>query len=327
MHILITGGAGFLGSNLAERLLKEKNSVVVVDNLITGSKQNIADLRKYDNFAFYNMSIESDSFLHALLDPRKIGRTFDRVYDLACPTGVPNIARLGEEMVDACSTGTKNVLKVALAHKARFLFTSSSEIYGAPLVEPQSEEYTGNVDPQGARANYEEGKRFSETLVSLYVKKYKLHGVTVRLFNAYGPRMSLGDERVIPRFVSQALTGEPLTVHGDGSQTRTMCYVDDTVDALIRTIELGQPGKIYNIGCDEKITMRQLAELIIEMTHSDSEIISIDRWGHDHQSRLPELQKIRELGWKEKISLRDGIERTIENFKNRLLLQRVKVLG
>ncbi len=195
MKILITGGAGFLGSNLTKRLLNEGNRVLVVDNLLTGNLDNVKHLESNKNFEFYNCGIETNEFLKLC---ENSGNDFDRVYDLACPTGVPNIETLGQEMILACSTGTMNVLEVAKKSKAKFFFTSSSEVYGEPLVTPQHEGYTGNVETMGFRANYEEGKRFSETLVVHYVKAHGVDGVMVRLFNVYGPNMHISDSRVFP---------------------------------------------------------------------------------------------------------------------------------
>jgi nucleoside-diphosphate-sugar epimerase len=319
MNILVAGGAGFIGSNLIDDLLQKGHDVIAVDNLTTGNRENVEEFSKNPHFHFYEMGIESSEFINEFLE--KDTHVFDQVYDLACPTGVPNIELLGEEMVDTCSVGTKNILKVAKKNNASFLLTSSSEVYGDPLVEPQAEGYTGNVDPQGPRANYEEGKRFSETLVALFVKKYKLNAKTVRLFNMYGPRMVIDEQRVIPRFVSQALLGEPLTVQGEGLQVRTMCYISDLIEALQLVMNKGEIGGIYNIGSDKKITMLDFAKKIIELTGSKSLISHVPRPHHDHNSRLPELEMIHGLGWKRKIELEDGLKLIIENFKKRLHTQ------
>ena len=324
MRILVTGGAGFIGSNLCDRLLEEGNHITVVDNLCTGTKENLFRFIKHSHFRFIPLDITSPDFFEELRYQN--GHHFDEIYHLACPTGVPNIEFLGEEMIDTCSTGTKNVLRLARDHGAKLLFTSSSEIYGDPKVEPQSEEYSGNVDPQGFRANYEEGKRFSETLIALYVKKYKLHAVTVRLFNVYGPYMSMADHRVIPRFILQASQNKPLTVHGNGSQTRTLCYVSDVTAALVTVLRKGNPGEIFNIGSNKKITMLDLAKKIIEHTNSKSEIIFVPRASHDHDSRLPDLTKIHALGWKQKVPFARGIELMINNFQERLF-RRSKTLS
>jgi nucleoside-diphosphate-sugar epimerase len=302
------------GDWLCGSLLDDGYEVVAVDNLLTGVQRNVAPYMSNPLFSFYCMGIETEEFVSAFI--RRGIKKFDAIYHLACPTGVPNIQTLGEEMVDACSIGTKNVLRLAALQSAQVLYVSSSEVYGNPTVEPQSEEYTGNVDPQGWRANYEEGKRFSETLVSLFVNKYDLHACTVRLFNVYGPNMSLTDLRVVPRFVLQALSDNPITIYGDGLQTRTFCYVSDLVNALKIVMMNSTKGAIYNIGCDEKLSMRDLAGAIIRLTKSRSRLISVPHVAPDHDSRLPELSKIRELGWRQIVPLEEGLARTIEYFKH-----------
>jgi len=318
MNILITGAAGFLGSHLSARLVAAGHKVWAVDNLTTGQISKLDPLRDNPNFIFERCGIETPEFMK-FCDAADV--KFDRVYDLACPTGVPNIQKLGREMIEACSVGTWQVLEVAAKSGADFLLTSSSEIYGEPLVSPQSEEYTGNVDPLGPRANYEEGKRFSETLVKWFADNKGLPAKIVRLFNVYGPNMGLTDTRVVPQFGAQALTGQPLTVHGDGSQSRTLCFVDDILDGFELVISKGVPGNVYNLGSDRSLTMRQLAELIIELTNSSSPIISVPRASHDHSGRMPVLDKIRALGWNEKVDLKDGLSLTLDHFKNRLTVE------
>jgi nucleoside-diphosphate-sugar epimerase len=316
MNILIAGGAGFIGSNLSKRLLEEGHKVFVVDNLLTGTIENIESLKENKNFKFLKCGIEEEAFLKFC---DELGNKFDRVYDLACPTGVPNIEILGEEMLTACSVGTWNVLKVAKKADADMLFTSSSEIYGEPLVTPQDEKYTGNVETMGPRSNYEEGKRFSETLVAHFVKKYGVRARTVRLFNAYGPNMSLDDTRVIPRFNIQAISNVPLTVQGDGSQSRTLCFVSDILDGFEAVITKGKPGAVYNLGSDNLITVKEFAELVINLTESRSEISYVPRPHHDHSSRMPVLDKVRSLGWNNKVPLRTGLSVTLEDFRKRLI--------
>ena len=314
MKILITGGAGFLGSNLSKRLLNDGNHVIVVDNLLTGNRENIKSLIGQENFEFHQCGIEEKTFLDLC---QNLGNDFDRIYNLACPTGVPNIEILGEEMLMACSVGTMNVMEVARKSNAKLLFTSSSEVYGEPKITPQSEEYTGNVETTGFRSNYEEGKRFSETIVAHYVKKYGVHAVMVRLFNVYGPNMHLDDQRVIARFVTQALAGQPLTVQG-GSQSRTLCYVDDILNGFEAVITKGVPAEIYNLGSDKDLTMKEFAEKVIEFTNSESGIQIVERPAHDHSSRMPVLDKVRALGWNNDIELNTRLKLTIEDFKIRL---------
>jgi nucleoside-diphosphate-sugar epimerase len=312
MKILIAGGAGFIGSNLAEYLLKKGHEVTVVDSLITGRLENIKPFLDTANFQFFHCAIESDEFKKLFIDSQS---SFDRIYDLACPTGVPNIEKLGDEMLAACSAGTMNVLNLVARTGAKFLFTSSSEVYGQPEVFPQSESYAGNVNTLGPRANYEEGKRFSETLIQRFVKTRGIQGKIVRLFNVYGPNMSLEDTRVIPRFATQALLNKPLTVQGDGSQRRTFCYVSEIVNGLELVMEKGVAGKAYNLGSDKEMTILDLAELIIKSIGSASEIIQVERPKHDHNSRLPALSEIIALGWENRVALQDGLRLSMEYFR------------
>ena len=315
MQVLVTGGAGFIGSNLVGHLLKKGHQVTVVDNLITGQIENVEQFSNTAGFEFINCGIESAEFPELFA---KTMRPFERIYNLACPTGVPNIEILGDEILAACSTGTRNVLNLAAEMGAKFLLTSSSEIYGQPEVFPQAENYSGNVNPLSARANYEEGKRFSETLVQRFVKTRGVEGKIVRLFNVYGPNMRLEDSRVVSRFVTQALQGKPLTVHGDGSQRRTLCYVSEIVAGLELVMEKGTAGKAYNLGSDQEITIFDLAKLIVEITDSTSEITFIERPDHDHNSRWPALKEIAALGWERRIDLRDGLCLALEYFQTHL---------
>jgi nucleoside-diphosphate-sugar epimerase len=316
MKALITGGAGFLGSNLSATLLAKGYEVVVVDNFSTGSRENITKLKKFPQFAFFEMCIASQLYQKTFIG--NSNWKFDEVYHLGCPTGVPNIKKLGEEMMDTCSIGTKNVLQTALENKARLVFTSSSEIYGDPQVSPQSEAYTGNVDPQGERANYEEGKRFSEALVQLFVKKYGLNARTLRLFNVYGPNLSQSDTRVVPNFVRAALQDKPLPIYGDGSNRRTLCYVSDLVNGLQLVVQKGKSGEVYNIGSDQEITVGDLAKKIIEIAGSKSVIKFTPSFIEDHKYRLPNLEKIYSLGWKRAVELDEGLSKTIEYFKEKI---------
>lgn len=320
MNILVTGAAGFIGSNLCRRLLQLGHQVWGVDNFSTSSGDHVILLQEFPNFHFSQVSIESEQFNNFFGNSEVI---LDQIFHLACPTGVPNISakKLGEEMLIACSLGTKNVLDLALQKKAKLLFTSSSESYGDPLVSPQSETYTGNVDPLGPRANYEEGKRFSETIVKLYVEKYQVSARMVRLFNVYGPGMDLKDTRVLPRFVTQTIMGAPLSVFGDGSQIRTLCYVDDIINGFEKVMEKGIDGEIYNLGGDEQITVLQLAKRVVQITRSASKIEYLPRLSHDHHSRLPVLDKINGLGWNQQISLDEGLSLMIQDFRLRLTSQ------
>lgn len=313
MRILVTGGAGFIGTNLCLKLLKDGHEVIACDNFITGSKQNLDKLLKNARFSFYQLNICDQVFLARLSSFEKI----DQIYHLACPTGVPNLGPLAEEMLLACSLGTRNILELAKTHKAKLLFTSSSEVYGDPQVFPQDESYTGNVDPVGWRSPYEEGKRFAESLIAMYVRKYKIDAKIVRVFNTYGSGMALEESRVIARFLKQALSGKPLSVHGKGLQKRTFCYVDDLVEGFILVMKKGKRGEvyneveIYNLGSDKEISIIKLAKLIIKLTSSKSSIEWMERPSHDHRARLPSLKKVKKLGWELQTPLEEGLRKTI----------------
>ncbi|OGH19674.1 MAG: hypothetical protein A3D74_00575 [Candidatus Levybacteria bacterium RIFCSPHIGHO2_02_FULL_37_13] len=309
-RILITGGAGFIGTNLCEKLLSQNHHVIAIDNLITSTKSNIEPLFSNPKFEF----IEQDVTLPLRNWKLEIRNwKFDFIYHLACPTGVPNLTKLAEEMLLACSAGTRNVLELAKKTKAKLLFTSSSEVYGDPQVFPQTENYTGNVDPIGIRSPYEEGKRFSESLIQMYVRKYNVNAKIVRVFNTYGNYMSSGDSRVIPRFLNQALNGKSLTVEGKGLQTRTFCYIDDLVDGLITVMEKGKKGEVYNLGNDKEVRIIDLAKLIIKITNSRSKLKLVERPAHDHKRRLPALEKVKKLGWKPKIFQEIGLRKTLQS--------------
>lgn len=301
-RILITGGAGFVGSNLARAFLKRGASVVVVDNFITGQRVHAQQLTHFPKCTVIEADIASDDFLQVSRHFR-----FAEVYHLACPTGVPNIERFGEEMLMSCSAGTRNVLDVARTSHAALLFTSSCEAYGQPLTFPQTEDYHGNVATTGPRSAYEEGKRFSEALVSLYVRKYSLNAKIVRIFNAYGQGMSLDDQRVIPRFLKSIIEGRAVVIYGDGSQQRTFIHVDDLIKGLGIVMQKGERGEIYNLGGEDVISIRTLAALVFELMGSAPRITYEPHFIEDHRARKPSVEKIRALGWMPLVSLRDGI--------------------
>lgn len=307
--ILVTGGAGFIATNLSKRLLDDGNSVIAVDNFVTSGENNPKELLENKNYRFIK---------HDLVNPlpRSItSKNIDLIFHLACPTGVPNLIPLAEEMLLTCSLGTKHVMDLAKDKKAKVLFTSSSEVYGDPEIFPQAETYTGNVDPDGVRSPYEEGKRFSESMIMMYVRKYGVDAKMVRIFNTYGPFMSLSDSRVIPNFLHRALENKPLPVQGNGTQKRTFCYVDDLVEGLLAVMKKGKKGEVYNIGSDEEITINALAKKILTITGSKSKIQNVARPSHDHKRRLPNLAKIHALGWSQNINFSDGLSRTIEWYK------------
>lgn len=312
MRILITGGAGFIGANLVKALLKKGHEVIALDNLITSDGGNLKELKKEKRFTFVKHDIGKTL-------PSKISgtkSTFQLIYHLACPTGVPNLVPLAEEMLLTSSEGTRNILELTRKHKAKLLFTSSSEVYGDPLVSPQTEDYTGNVDPRGIRSPYEEGKRFAESLIMMYVRKYKLNARIARVFNTYGPAMSSNETRVIPRLLQLALSGKPLTVHGKGNQIRTFCYVDDLVKGLQIIMTKGKAGEVYNLGNDKESTILSVAQQIIKLTGSKSQIKYTERPSHDHQRRQPSLRKVRSLGWNPVTTLSQGLKMTLASISN-----------
>ncbi len=301
---LVTGGAGFIGQNLCQRLLADGFFVIAVDNLITSTKIGINQLKKDKNFIFLNKDIVKG--IPTQLNKKKI----DVIFHLACPTGVENLEKLGAEMLLTSSLGTKNVLDFAKKNKSILVFSSSSEVYGNPKVFPQKEEYNGDVNPIGYRSTYEEGKRFAESLVAFYTRKYKVEGMIVRIFNTYGPGMNKADSRVIPRFMNLCLQNKDLTVEGKGIQTRTFCYVDDLVEGLILVSKKGKRGEVYNLGNNQEVKIIDLAKKVLIATNSPKKVEFINRPDHDHDRRLPDLMLIKKLGWKAKVDLDEGLRRS-----------------
>lgn len=309
--ILVAGGSGFIGSHLCEKLLNLNNKVICLDNLSTGNKKNIENFQTNQNFQFINGDTR-DNELYKKLE--EIG--FDQIYDLASPASVTYIMEHPIEVATVNSLGTKNLLDLAVLNKAKFLFASSSEAYGDPKVHPQKESYWGNVNPVGVRSGYDEGKRFGEALAIGYKRELNLDVKIVRIFNTYGPNSSPNDTRVIPRFVTQALKGEDLTVHGDGTQTRSMCYVADLIDGLIKMMESNLTGPI-NLGNPEEFKIRDLAEKIINETHSKSKIVFIERLKDDPLLRKPDIVFAKEeINWEPKVLFEKGIKMTISYFQN-----------
>ncbi len=305
-NILITGAGGFIGSNLARTLLEEGHAVFGVDNFLTGERENVARLSEYPRFAFSEIDIADTRFRDAFPET-----SFDAIYHLACPTGVPNLMTLAEEMLHACSFGTYNVLDRARKDGAKVLFTSTAEMYGQPEQFPQVETYNGNVDPLGKRSPYEEGKRFSESILATYVRKHGLNARVVRVFNTYGPGMSLSDARVIPHFLKCIIEGRPLRVYGDGSQTRSHLFVTDLIAGLRIAMEKGVPGEAYNCGGGNPIPVRELAELLIRLTKYEKGIEYKEHFIEDHRGRHPGVAKIEALGWKQTISVEEGLQKMI----------------
>lgn len=305
VRCLIAGGAGFVGTNLARSLLENGATVDCVDNFSTGRKANVTDLARYPNFNFIKLDVTDTASCDRLLR-----RRYSHVYNLACPTGVPNIALLGEEMLMTSSIGALNLLKVARRSKASYLFASTAEVYGDPEIFPQPESYVGKVDPVGPRSPYEEGKRFGEALAHFWAQKYDVDVRIVRIFNTYGAAMSPDDQRVIPQMLSRLIAGKPVPIYGDGAQTRTFFHVDDLVDGLVTVMEKGKKGEVYNIGGDTQITICDLFELVKTATGLAGKAQFKKHFIADHRGRCPDTAKVRALGWRPQVSLADGIRQS-----------------
>ncbi len=305
---LITGGAGFIGSHLSERLLKDGYSVVCVDNLITGKKENISSLLAHPDFRFIE---------HDVVQPLRYSDKVDFVFHLASPASVVSYQQYSEETALTNSIGTLNMLRFAKEKNARFLVSSTSEVYGDPKEHPQKETYWGNVNPIGVRACYDEAKRFAETLTMIYVRKYNLDARIIRIFNTYGPRMSEDDGRVIINFVTQALRKEPLTVYGDGSQTRSFCYVSDLVEGIVRVmLGDGLAGEVFNLGNPGEYTIIDLASEVKTLLGPELPIVYKDLPSDDPTRRRPDIAKVNNrLGWSPTISLHEGLRRTIDYYR------------
>lgn len=298
-HYLISGGAGFLGSNLTKRLLDEGNRVMVIDNLQTGKRKNLDQFSNSVNFEFIK---------HDIIEPLKINEHVDYVCNLACPASPPRYYEDPIHTLGTCSIGTKNMLELALKNNARFFHTSTSEVYGDPLEHPQKETYFGNVQPYCKRSCYDEGKRYAEALIYEYKYEKGLNTGIIRIFNTYGPMMDPCDGRVVTNFIKQALNNEDITIEGDGNQTRSFCYVDDQIDGMIKMIHSDEEGPI-NIGNPAEFTINQLADLVIKMTDSKSKKIYLPPASSDPKQRKPDIALAEDrLGWKPKISLEKGLE-------------------
>lgn len=306
-RILITGAAGFLGSHLCDRFVKEDYHVIAMDNLITGRLKNIEHLFKLENFEFYNHDVSK--FIHV---PGKL----DYILHFASPASPIDYLKIPIQTLKVGSLGIHNCLGLAKAKNARVLIASTSEVYGDPTVHPQPEEYWGNVNPVGPRGVYDEAKRFQEAMTMAY---HNFHGVEtriVRIFNTYGPRMRLNDGRVLPAFIGQALRGEDLTVFGDGSQTRSFCYVDDLVEGIFRLLHSDYALPV-NIGNPDEISIADFAEEIIKLTGTNQKVIYKDLPVDDPKQRQPDITKAKEiLGWEPKVSRSEGLKITYDYFKS-----------
>ena len=306
---VVTGGAGFLGSHLCERLLAEGIAVVAVDNLITGKRRNVAHLEGRDDFRLQ---------LHDVSTPIFIDGPVDYVLHFASPASPIDYLELPIQTLKVGSLGTHNSLGLAKGKGARYLLASTSEVYGDPLVHPQPETYWGNVNPVGPRGVYDEAKRFAEAMTMAYRRVHAVDTRIVRIFNTYGPRMRPNDGRVVPAFIQQALTGEAMTVFGDGGQTRSFCYVDDLVDGIFRLLMSAEALPV-NIGNPHEMTILHFAERIRALTGSSSPIVHRPLPEDDPKTRQPDITKARtQLGWEPRVALDDGLERTIAYFRDLL---------
>lgn len=306
-RILITGAAGFLGSHLCDRFIKEDYHVIAMDNLITGRLKNIEHLFRLENFEFYNHDVST--FIH-------VPGQLDYILHFASPASPIDYLKIPIQTLKVGSLGIHNCLGLARAKGATLMIASTSEVYGDPEVHPQTEEYWGHVNPIGPRGVYDEAKRFQEAITMAYHTYHGLDTKIIRIFNTYGPRMRLNDGRVLPAFIGQALRGEDLTIFGDGSQTRSFCYVDDLVDGIVKLLhsKYNQP---VNVGNPDEISIGDFAEEIIELTGTDQKVIYQDLPVNDPKQRQPDITKAKEiLGWEPKIDRKEGLKRTYAYFKS-----------
>jgi len=310
MRVLITGGAGFLGSHLCDRFLAEGHQVIAMDNLITGTTRNIEHLAGRDDFLFIKHDVTNYIYVEGPLDA---------VLHFASPASPIDYLELPPQTLKVAALGTHKALGLALAKKARFLLASTSEVYGDPLQHPQREDYWGNVNPIGPRGVYDEAKRFAEALTMAYHRAHGVETRIARIFNVYGPRMRLDDGRVVPNFIGQALRGEPLTVYGDGSQTRSFCYVSDLVEGIYRLL-LSDEVEPVNLGNPTEMRILDFAHMVNRLTGNKAGIVYEDyRIPDDPQVRQPDISKARRvLNWEPEVSLEEGLQKTIKWFRERI---------
>ena len=303
MNILITGGAGFIGSHLINKFISKKYNIIVVDNLLTGTKKNLDPFLKNENFTFLNLDVQNHI---------EISQDLDYVLHLASAASPKAYTQHPINTLKAGSIGTINTLGLAKAKNAKYLLTSTSEVYGDPQISPQPETYWGNVNPNGVRSMYDEAKRFAEAAVASYNRIYNLDTRIVRLFNTYGPKMKINDGRVVTNFISQAISGEDITIYGNGDQTRSFCYVEDTVSGIIKAME-SDSSEVFNIGNPNEITILHLAEKVISLTNSKSQIKFVELPEDDPMQRNPDITKANQkLNWYPEVLLEDGLMKTIE---------------
>jgi dTDP-glucose 4,6-dehydratase len=309
-RVLITGGAGFIGSHLCERFLAEGDEVICMDNLLTGSADNVAHLFADRRFSFIQQDVTTYIYVKGPVDA---------ILHFASPASPVDYLELPIQTLKVGSLGTHKALGLAKEKNARFLLASTSETYGDPLVHPQNEDYWGNVNPIGPRGVYDEAKRFAEALTMAYHRTHKVQTRIVRIFNTHGPRMRLNDGRVVPNFISQALRREPLTVYGDGSQTRSFCYVSDLVEGIVRLLRSDYSGPV-NCGNPSEVTILEFAKRIIALTGSSSEIVFRPLPEDDPKVRQPDITRARKLlGWEPRVGLEDGLRHTIDYFRDKVL--------
>mgnify|MGYP003334765583 CR=1 FL=1 len=307
MKILVTGGTGFIGNHLCRRLLQENHYVICLDNNFTGSMDNIQDLFCFPNFEFIRHDITLPIFLEV-----------DQIYHLACPASPKAYQYNSIKTIKTNILGTMNALGIAKRTKARILLTSTSEVYGDPAISPQVEEYWGNVNPIGIRSCYDEGKRVAETLMIEYHRNHNVDIRIARIFNTYGPYMDKDDGRVVSNFINQCLEDKDLTIYGDGSQTRSFCYIDDMVEGLIKLMNQNETNRPINLGNPYEITMKELALTILEKIETKSTISHLELPSDDPTKRKPCIEKAKKyLHWEPKVSLEEGLEKTITYFNNK----------
>ena len=305
-RVVVLGGAGFLGSHLCDALLRRGDEVVAVDNFCTGSRDNVKHLASTKSFSL----IDAD-----ICDEIPVAGKVDLIFNFASPASPKQYLKMPLETLRVGSVGTENAIKLALQNNARLIMASTSEVYGDPLVNPQSETYFGNVNPLGLRSCYDEAKRFSEALLMAHHRTSKLNLGIVRIFNTYGPRLDPDDGRVVSTIITQAIVNHDLTIHGDGSQTRSFCYVDDLIRGIIALADSSEVGPI-NLGNNIEITVSKLAEMVLKICGSKSKVVFTQAMEDDPQQRCPDLAQAKDkLGWEPQVSVEDGLKKTIEWFK------------
>lgn len=314
MKILITGGAGFIGSNLVSKLIEDKkNKIVVLDNFSTGSERNIQEFLNYENFEFYKYDVTDSSIIDYIKN-----LNVDEIYNLACPASPKYYLKHPIETWEASVIGIRNLLQAINGTKIRMIHSSTSEVYGDALEYPQTENYWGNVNPIGVRACYDEGKRAAEALIYDYIRQYNVDVRVVRIFNTYGPKMNPLDGRIVSNFIMQALNNDDITIYGNGKQTRSFCFVDDTVNCLIKLMDLDQKNESpINVGNPYELSVSYVAEFIKERIGSSSQIVYLNEMSDDPKKRKPNISKAKKIiDWEPCVSFEYGIDSTIDYFKN-----------